>query len=349
MARAGVNYHDIAKAAEAIRGQGQEPTVDRVREHLGTGSKSTIAPLLKRWRTDNGDATDTGGLPSDLLDAVKSLYKRNQQLADHRVEQAQKEFEISNTELKKELADARSIIEQLTGRQKKLEGQMSQLVDESDAQRKNLEDGRVALVKTESQRDGALTRVSELKSQVAELRQENRDIRDHFEHYQQRTADDRQLEREQFRATNQQMQNELQELRSHLAQADIRIAEMTETRQQHQQRTDELKQVNTQLSREMSEKARAAEELDKELEKALLKNLEHQEQKNKLSEQLAAIESQKTDADKEVALLSQSLKATKAALEVAQNKVMLLTDENKVILQEKSIIQGQFKQLQSSL
>ena len=46
MARAGVTYHDVAKAAEAIKTQGQEPTVDRVREHMGTGSKSTIAPLL---------------------------------------------------------------------------------------------------------------------------------------------------------------------------------------------------------------------------------------------------------------------------------------------------------------
>ncbi|OES24292.1 plasmid replication region DNA-binding N-term family protein, partial [Alteromonas macleodii] len=41
MARAGVTYHDVAKAAEAIKSRHQEPTVDRVREHLGTGSKST--------------------------------------------------------------------------------------------------------------------------------------------------------------------------------------------------------------------------------------------------------------------------------------------------------------------
>lgn len=48
MARAGVTYHLVAKAAATIKTQGQEPTVDRVREYLGTGSKSTIAPLLKR-------------------------------------------------------------------------------------------------------------------------------------------------------------------------------------------------------------------------------------------------------------------------------------------------------------
>jgi hypothetical protein len=39
----------------------------------------------------------------------------------------------------------------------------------------------------------------------------------------------------------------------------------------------------------------------------------------------------------------------KPQLKTTQGKVAYLTDENKVILQEKSVIQGQFKQLQSSL
>ena len=49
MARIGVTFDDIAQAADLIETQGEKPTVDRVREVLGTGSKSTIAPLLKRW------------------------------------------------------------------------------------------------------------------------------------------------------------------------------------------------------------------------------------------------------------------------------------------------------------
>lgn len=349
MARAGVSYHDIAKAAEAIRGQGHEPTVDRVREKLGTGSKSTIAPLLKRWRTDHGDVADAGVLPSDLLDALKSVYERTQQLADHRIDEAQQQFEISNTGLKNELTEARRCIEKLTEHQKELDQQISHFVVESNALRKDLEDGRVVLVKTEFQRDEALARVSELKLQITELKQENRDIRDHFEHYQQRTADDRQQEREQFRATNQQMQDQLQELRGQLARADIRISEMSEAIQRHLQRANELEQINAQLSREIGEKSIAVEKLEKNLELNLSERIERQEQTNRLSEQLAAIVRQKADTDKEMALLSQTLRTTKAALDETQNKVMHLTDENKVILQEKSVIQGQFKQLQSSL
>ena len=64
---------------------------------------------------------------------------------------------------------------------------------------------------------------------------------------------------------------------------------------------------------------------------------------------MAALTTQKADVDKQVAVLSHALETTKAELKTAQDKVAFLTDENKVILQEKAVIQGQFKQLQSSL
>jgi len=50
-----------------------------------------------------------------------------------------------------------------------------------------------------------------------------------------------------------------------------------------------------------------------------------------------------------VAVLSQALETTKTELKTTQDKAAFLTDENKVILQEKAVIQGQFKQLQGSL
>src|SRR5690606_29317476 len=143
MARAGVTYHDVVKAAATIKTQGQEPTVDRVREHLGTGSKSTIAPLLKRWRSKKGEATDHSGLPNDLVEVVKSLHDRLQQAADDRIEQTRLTFKASNDELRKELTGTHNTIAQLTARQQDLEGRTTQLNEESVRQRKSLEDARV--------------------------------------------------------------------------------------------------------------------------------------------------------------------------------------------------------------
>ncbi len=349
MARSGVTYRDVVQAAEAVKQQGQEPTVDRVRGQLGTGSKSTIGPLLKRWRSDLDETANLSGLPSDLVETVKALHERVQQMADQRIEQAREKFDSLNASLRDELVNASQASTELEARQQDLESQIERLSDQNRQLNRSLEEARVNLAKTESVRDEGLARIRELKEMVTELRQENKDVREHFEHYQQRTAEDRQQEREQFRVTNQQMQSQLQELRGHLTQAEGQISELKESSQLQQQRADNLDQLNADLRRELIEKVAAIEKLDMEIEVALFKNREHQEQKDRLSEQLSALEHQKAEANKELALLSQSLETTKTTLNSAQDKIMLLTDENKVILQEKAVIQGQFKQLQASL
>ena len=91
MARAGVTAFDVAKAARQLVEQGQAPTVDTVRAVLGTGSKSTIAPLLKAWKAQQAGtlAAAESGLPSDLVAVVKGLYTGMQRQADERIEDSQ--------------------------------------------------------------------------------------------------------------------------------------------------------------------------------------------------------------------------------------------------------------------
>ncbi len=349
MARAGVTYRDVAKAAEAIKIQRQEPTVDRVREHLGTGSKSTIAPLLKRWRSDNGEAVDTGGLPNDLIEVVKSLHERVQQMADHRIEQARQEFDGFNQALRKELTEAKNTIVQLTARQQDLENQIERQNKEKGEVDKSLEDARIRLVKAESQRDEAIARTTELKGSVAELKQENKDIREHFEHYQQRTAEDRQQEREQFHTVSQGLKDQVRDLQHRLAQAESKASELSEANAQLQSSAGKLEQANVTLNRELNSKIEDIQALKRDLEDVLTKYRDSQHKNEQLAENMAVITTQKADVSKELAVLSQILETTKAELKTCQDKIAFLIDENKVILQEKAMIQGQFKQLQDSL
>lgn len=349
MARVGVNYFDVAKAAEAIKTQSQEPTVDRVRERLGTGSKSTIAPLLKRWRSDNSDSADVSGLPNDLVEVVKSLHQRVQQMADHRIEQARQEFKASSDELQKELAEDRNTILQLTARQQDLERQIVRITDEKNLQGKSLEDTRVHLAKIESQRDEATARVSELKETVAELKQENRDIRDHFEHYQQRTAEDRQLERDQFRATNQQLQTESQRLAQQLGSAEAQILEQIKERSHYQSSIDDLSAKQRLLQQQLSSKDNELGVLNEKYQYKKLRSQKLDEQNNELQQRLNSLIGMHSEADKEIEVLKLTLKKSASELCDIKDKNSLLTEENKLILQEKAILQGQFTQLQSSI
>ena len=67
MARAGILFSQVVKAATQLAAAGTNPTVDTVRAALGdTGSKGTIAPMLKQWKAQHqGETAAAGaGLPA---------------------------------------------------------------------------------------------------------------------------------------------------------------------------------------------------------------------------------------------------------------------------------------------
>ncbi|MGV3652779.1 MAG: DNA-binding protein, partial [Noviherbaspirillum sp.] len=96
MARAGILYSHVAQAAAQLAEAGKNPTVDNVRTALGsTGSKSTIAPLLKRWKAENQAiaAQAEVGLPPTLLDAMKGVYDQLQEEVNRKLEEVRQAHE----------------------------------------------------------------------------------------------------------------------------------------------------------------------------------------------------------------------------------------------------------------
>ena len=90
MARAGVNYHDVAQAAVELKAKGLRPTVDRIREFLGTGSKSTPRRCLSDGEPTRGIWRYTGP-PSRTCRRIEiNSHERVQQLADNQGELAKR-------------------------------------------------------------------------------------------------------------------------------------------------------------------------------------------------------------------------------------------------------------------
>ena len=133
MARIGITYVDVAKAATQLQHENKNPTVDGVRAILGTGSKSTIAPLLKDWKVKHeGLTTDiNAGLPVEILTVVKELYQRMQNevlvQANEQKLQFDKEIESIRSELNQENQTVIELQEKLTEttqKNEKLEGEI---------------------------------------------------------------------------------------------------------------------------------------------------------------------------------------------------------------------------------
>ena len=87
MARSGIRYEEVQEAAETLLGRGLNPTIQRVRELLGTGSNTTISEHLKHWQQQLAESPKTvlpPAVPETVMTALESFWK----IAIHQAEAA---------------------------------------------------------------------------------------------------------------------------------------------------------------------------------------------------------------------------------------------------------------------
>jgi Plasmid replication region DNA-binding N-term len=77
--RTGITQEQVNAAADAILSAGENPTVEKVRGELGTGSPNTITRMLDAWRTKLGERlrelSALPGLPSSVGQAMVELWR----------------------------------------------------------------------------------------------------------------------------------------------------------------------------------------------------------------------------------------------------------------------------------
>ena len=342
MARAGVNYIHVVKAAEAIKERGLEPTVDRVREQLGTGSKSTIAPLLKQWKAQNAAASDVSGLPSDLVEVVKSLYERVQQDAELKIE------EISSS-----LNETISHLEQQTSTAQQhnlsLAEQNNALALLNQTTSEELEILRAQEIKHKADAVNKASIILGLKATVKEAKEENRAARARLEHYQTQVAQERQ-------SSSQQQQQLTQQFQDQIKQLSIQNSDLSSKLHDQQQRVNEkekefyaLSSEKQQLENELANKLKSLDELRAKMmvsvENYELLSVKHEGSQKDHDKVLAS----RLSALKDVELLNNNLDYKQSELVVLQDKLSALDENYRIALQAKAVVEGQFKQLQQSI
>lgn len=77
MAREGITFEQVAAAADALVGEGQQPTIRAIRERLNTGSPNTIHKHLSAWREARPVvAASAPELPHALTTAIAAEIER---------------------------------------------------------------------------------------------------------------------------------------------------------------------------------------------------------------------------------------------------------------------------------
>lgn len=238
MARAGILYSQVAKAAAQLAAEGKNPTVDNVREALGdTGSKSTIAPMLKRWKSEHHEAVAEAelGLPAELVHAVKGVYDKLQADVDQQLQEAREQHDKELQTLKEQLDAVKVESQVLKAANADLSKSLAQANDELGQSQHELHANALALTTAQTENAGLTQRLADRAAEVGSITQQLEQAHTQFEHYQETTARQRTEERQAFEQRIARLEQELATgqrqfaaQQSLLAQRDAKLTHMTE-------------------------------------------------------------------------------------------------------------------------
>ena len=93
----GIQYEDVAQAADALLQEGSRPTIERIRLRLGRGSPNTVSPMLEQWFGGLGQrlggsvhpmsAASENAVPAPVLQAAQALWAAASSAADENAAQ----------------------------------------------------------------------------------------------------------------------------------------------------------------------------------------------------------------------------------------------------------------------
>ncbi len=284
MARAGILYSQVAKAAAQLAAAGTNPTVDTVRAALGdTGSKGTIAPMLKQWKAQHqGETAAAGaGVPADLLEAVKGVYQRLEAGAQAQVEQLRAAHDKVRQDDMQQLEAERAAGRQLRAERDVLGAELAQVKAALAHERDERQHGAVAIAALRAENDGLTQRLADRAAEVRLLTDQLAQARHQFDHFQERAAEQRQSDRQGFEARIGMLEHDAQQLRTHLQEHQQAVAVLRAEKQGLQNQVEranceakehlgevytlreQLAAAREMASREHMDAAMAAELLDK--------------------------------------------------------------------------------------
>lgn len=242
MARAGILYSHVAKAATALAAAGTNPTVDTVRAALGdTGSKSTIAPLLKRWKAEHESqaVVASTGLPADLLEAVQAVHQRLEAAAQVQVEQLRAEQEQVRQAAVQQLEAERVAGRQLRAERDALTAELTRVKAALTQERDERQHAAVTIAALRAEQDGLSQRLTDRVAEVKLLADQLAHARQQFEHFQDKAAEQRESDKQASDARTASLERELAEARGYLGEQREALASLRTEKVHLQARLDE--------------------------------------------------------------------------------------------------------------
>ena len=336
MSRIGITYEEVTNAAKRLQERGENPTVDRVRELLGTGSNSTIARYLRDWKTDSDNAIGNNRLPADLLTIVNGLCEKIQEKAMQWILGIEQEAEHKVTAKELQLIELQKKCIEQEARIHKLEEDLNRQILENKNLNEMVATKQLELSKLHGHGDTINKQITDQKAENGRLHLLLNNVQKNLEHYQLSIQN---LQQQQSIAIEKQkMQYEL---------------EITQLKEKYFGETDEknrfkllFEQASGALDKSDHEYKTVEKNLrEKEINEATLKDRyerlaeQHQQNSIVLKNKLKIL----TEVEQKLKTEKKELLKTTQALQTAEDKIKKLRHEQLFLVEEKANLKGQIQ------
>ncbi|MBE0505794.1 MAG: DNA-binding protein [Marinospirillum sp.] len=294
MARNGVQYQQVVQVIQELQRQGENPTVQRIREALGTGSFTTLSEHLRQWRDEQRNATplqqESKEVPDTLLNLTRELWQaacaeadlklqHYQQAADQEIRQALSDKQLAmeealRTEEKNLLLERKNTellrdIKQLTADISRIQT----LLEEKDKHLLTLE------INSQEREATAAASIQKLQAELQEQQQKHL------------LALQQQKEEHQSVLAHEQQRNEENQLRW-MQEVDLARQETRNLQEKLQQQALEIKQERAQLQQALKTSQQQVQDQQQELQARQLREQEIKQQLEAKEQQLKQLQAQ---------------------------------------------------------
>jgi len=336
MARPGVSYVEVAKTATQLIEQDINPTVESIRNVIGSGSNSTINRHLRDWRSKQGQLLEAQkGIPSSLLIAVKGLYDAMTEGAEQKISKAVEaaEQKINEIDQQKQSIEAKNM--QLQNENQSIQEALETALKEIIQLKDKLDATEKALSQQVTDNHHLNQRIDDKKDEFKRLENQIDQAQNNLEHYREAIRQQREEEKlaheEALTKLQQQfkiMQNDIAESRAEnkwLQQAKAELEEKLGAAHNH---INEVKENQQEALLEIKKQKLDYGQLQTEYDKIMVSNKDLNVSVLELKERNDELSLQLMQSDNETHHVKKQLQETKELFNNLLNKNDQLVLEN---------------------
>lgn len=332
MARPGISYIDVAKAAVQLKEQDVNPTVAEVRNVLKTGSNSTISRHLRDWVEKQGNRLEAEkGLPASLLTVVKGLYDAINENANIKIQNI-------NEEANKKISDLTQTQAKLNLEKNNLNKEVSSLATNNQIQlleiselKLSLNDSQQEIVKQQNNFKILDLRFNDKVDELSRLSLQLENVQKNLEHYREATLKQKSEEKIYYDAKINQVENKYERNRDLISKLECQLTEKNKESEYANQSFIELEQSHNNALKENLELNKHCENFKINLHKQQMFHVKIEASHEHEINEAKKIKEEHSMLIIKLAKLEEKYQSTIKLSDKLEDKLMLISDQNKFI------------------